>query len=171
MLVQIITTMLTNTYTTDDLTDRVALMRRYYSVRLFAGGEQATIESTLADMCDTYTLGCLGQWHQAFEAAHISPLVVYEALDEVEESVAGLPAVTLYVPVRFGHEHVVRFGTWFREHVMPNLLLTIRIDARMVGGCGVVWNDVFHDLSLRYYMDRSRDTIITLCNTYTHVER
>ena len=171
MLVQIITTMLTNTYTTDDLTDRVALMRHYYSVRLFTGGEHATIESTLADACDAYTLTCLNEWHRAFEAARISPLVIYEALDEVEESVAGLPSVTLYVPARFGHEHVVRFGMWFREHVMPNLLLTIRVDSRMVGGCGVVWKDTFYDFSLRYYMNRSRDTIIALYDTYTHVER
>lgn len=171
MLVQIISTMLTNTYTTDDLTDRIALMRRFYSVRLFTGGEHATLESTLSDACDTYTLTCLSEWHRAFEAAHISPLVVYEALDEVEESIVGLSAVTLYVPVRFGHEQVVRFGTWFRENVMPSLLLTTRVDPRMVGGCGVVWKDVFHDLSLRYYMNRSRSAIIALCDTYTHVER
>ena len=115
MLVKIISTVLENTYTTDDLIERLGLMRLYYGKRIFSKGATLTIDDVLATECESHTLEALRKWEEGFQASNIQPIVVYEALDTVQEEVAGMPSVVVYVPVRFTGEHVVRFGTWFRH--------------------------------------------------------
>jgi hypothetical protein len=168
MLVKIISIMLKNTYTTDELMERLALMRTYYGKRLFSGGEDAVLQDVVGHTCDTATLRALEEWQHAFHESDISPLVVYEALDTIEEDLTGIPSVTLYVPIHFTAEHMQRFGEWFRNNVQPNMLLTVRTDTRMAGGCGFIWHDTFYDFSLRYHVDAHRDEIVGRFNAYTH---
>ena len=161
--------MLQNTYTTDDLVERLGLMRKFYDRRLFKEDMDATLKEVIQDDCDEYTLQHLEEWIKKFEKEKLQPIVVYEALDTVQEDLAGMPSVTLYLPVRFTSEQVEDFGKWFRENVQPNILLTIRIDPRATGGCGFVWNNVYYDFSLRYYINKQQEEITTMFNKYTHV--
>jgi hypothetical protein len=170
MLVKIISIMLANTYTTDDLVERIALMRIYFGKRLFSGASELTVTEVLLGTCSEHTLATLERWMEQFRAAALSPLVVYEALDSIEEDIAGLPALTFYVPVRFDDASIERFGTWFRENVEPNLLLTLRIDPKVVGGCAFIWRDVYHDYSLRYYIDRENAEVFSMFDRYLHAK-
>ncbi len=160
--------MLENTYTTDDLVERLALMRTFYAKRLFSGGEDVRMEDLLQGVCEPQTITALLKWQDAFQKSDISPLVVYEALDTVEEDVSGLPSVTVYVPIHFAQEYVERFGKWFREKVQPNMLMTLRTDPRMGGGCGIVWNNVYYDCSIRYHMQQKREEVIAMFNQHMH---
>ena len=112
----------------------------------------------------------LEQWVDTFTKESIQPLVVFEALDSVQEDITGLPAVTLYVPVRFTPEQTEKFGMWFRENVQPNILLSMHIDPRATGGCSFIWNNVFYDFSLRYFMDKQREDIVASFNKHTHAK-
>lgn len=168
MLVKIVSIMLADTYTTDDVVERIALLRRYYGVKLFAGGSQTTLRESVGAECDEFTVGVLENWETKFAAAGIQQLVVYEALDAIEEDLSGMPSVSLYVPIRFTHEHIERFCRWFRQSVQPNILLSLRVDPRVGGGCGVIWNDVYHDLSLKYHIHEKRAEVVEMFNRYTH---
>jgi hypothetical protein len=145
-------------------------MRKYFGKRLFSGGQDATLREVLAGDCEEHTLGILEEWMHALKESAISPLVVYEALDSIEEDLAGMPSVTLYVPVHFNAEHVERFGTWFRQEVQPNILLTVRTDPRVVGGCGFIWNHIYYDFSLRYFMNKESATMTGMFDRYTHAK-
>jgi len=161
--------MLQNTYTTDDLVERIGLMKKYYNRVLFEEDKEATLVNVLQDDCDENTLACLQAWMQKFEKQKLQPIVVYEALDTVQEDLSGMPNITMYVPVRFTSEQVKSFGNWFRDNVQPNLLMTLRIDPRATGGCGFIWNDTYYDFSLRYYIDKNQEEITTMFNKHTHV--
>lgn len=162
--------MLRNTYTTDDFIERLGLMRKYYNTRLFTDGENTKLRDLLLEDCDERTLTVLEDWVTTFTNESIQPLVIYEALDSIQEDMAGLPAVTLYVPVRFSPEETEKFGMWFRENVQPNILLSLRIDPRATGGCSFIWNDVFYDFSLKYFIDKQRDDIVASFNKHTHAK-
>src|SRR3989339_775279 len=170
MLVKIISTMLRNTYTTDDFIERLGLMRKYYNKRLFADGEDVILRDVILEDCDDHVLAILEDWVATFTEESIQPLVIYEALDSIQEDMMGLPAVTLYVPVRFRSEETERFGVWFRENVQPNILLSLRIDPRATGGCSFIWKDVFYDFSLKYFIDKQREDIVASFNKYTHAK-
>lgn len=167
MLVKIISIMLRNTYTTDDLVQRLEFMRVYYGKRLFAGGTELTLVDVLQDTVEPHTLGVLTAWLKAFDDAQISPIVVYEALDTVEEEIQGVPSVMVYTPIRFSHEHVERFGVWFRKNVQPNMLMTLRVDPRAGGGCGLIWKDTYYDFSLRYHIHTHREEVVKMFDSYT----
>jgi F0F1-type ATP synthase delta subunit len=165
MLVKIITIILKNTYTTDDLLDRLGLMRRYYEALLFKkqkdeNKKNLSVSEFFEGEREVFTVQILEEWFNSFEKSKIAPLVVYEALDSIEEDISGLPTVSLYVPIRFSEEHISRFGEWFRKNVQPNVLLSVRVDSRVTGGCGVVWNDAYHDFSLRYYLHKHRKELL-----------
>lgn len=162
--------MLHNTFTTDDLIERLGLMRKYYNVRLFSEGEKTDLREVLVGECDERTLQVLESWVTIFTQESIQPLVVFEALDAVQEDLSGIPSIILYVPVRFTPDQIERFGVWFRNNVQPNMLLTLRIDPRATGGCSFIWNNTFYDFSLRYFMDKERDAIVTTFNKYTHAK-
>ena len=170
MLVKIISTMLRNTYTTDEFVERLGLMRKFYNKRLFADGEGAVLRDVLRDDCDERTLAVLEDWLATFTEDSIQPLVIYEALDSIQEDMMGLPAVTLYVPIRFAPEETERFGKWFRENIQPNILISLRIDPRATGGCSFIWKDVFYDFSLKYFIDKQREDIVASFNKYTHAK-
>lgn len=168
MLVKIISSMLTNTFTTDALVERIALMRIYFGKRLFAGSENIPIREVLAGTCSEHTLKALEEWMRAFTESALSPLLVYEALDAIEEDLAGVPALTLYVPVRFDDAQVAGFGRWFRENLQPNMLLTLHVDPLVVGGCAFVWHDVYYDFSLRYFVNRESSAVFSMFNQELH---
>jgi hypothetical protein len=168
MLVKIISSMLKNTYTTDDLIERLGHMRTYYGVKIFSENSNKTLDEVLRTQCEPHTLKRLKEWERAFEADNIQPLVVYEALDTVQEEVVGMPTVTLYVPARFSPEDVERFGAWFRSNVQPNILLTLRVDPRSTGGCSMIWKHTYYDFSLHYYIQKNRDAVVKVVNEHIH---
>ena len=162
--------MLQNTYTTDELIDRIGLMRKYYNTSLFGDKKDATLEDVIQNECDEHTFNILKSWVAAFNKQKVQPLVVYEALDTVQEDLAGMPSVTLYVPVRLNPEQIEKLGKWFRNNVQPNILISLHVDPRATGGCSFIWKDVYHDYSLRYYIDKQQDKITDMFNKYTHVK-
>lgn len=167
MLVKVINILLAHTYTSDDLVKRVGFLRDYYSCILFKQGAQCSIDTVVSEDVDDYTRHVLEKLVQAFEKEKLAPALVYQALSEVEEQVSRMPTVTLYLPIRLSPEAYEGIGIWFRTNVQPNLLLTVRVDARVAGGCGVVWNNVYHDFSLRYYMRKHRAEIVSMFDRHT----
>jgi hypothetical protein len=168
MLVKVISIMLKNTFTTDDLVQRIALMRIYFSKRLFSGTDHIPIHEALQGECTPYTLAALERWMDDFKDAALSPLVVFEALDAIEEDLAGVPAVTVYFPIMFDVETVEGFGKWFREKVHPNILLTVHTDPTVAGGCSFVWNSIYYDFSFRYYVEKESAAVLKMFDTHLH---
>jgi len=170
MLVKIISIMLQNTYTTDDLVERLEFMRKYYNKSLFTEGGNISLQDVIKDECDEYTLSALKQWVDKFTIENIQPIIIFEALSTVQEDLKGVPSVILYVPVRFTHEQVEGFGVWFRENVQPNILISLRTDPRATGGCSLVWKSMFYDFSLKYFIEREKEKVVSMFNTYSHAK-
>ncbi len=169
MLVKIINTVLQDTYTTDELTERVALMREHYGALTFTPSEAGrTVRDRYANKLDTFTLGVLSGWEDTFRTEKLAPKELYEAMDSIEQEVSTIPSVVLYLPVHFSPEHIAGFGKWFRENTKPNLLLTVRTDSRVSGGCAFIWNDKQYDFSLRYFLKRHRVRLVAMITKNTH---
>lgn len=169
MLVKIINTILEDTYTTDELAERVSVMHEHYGALAFTPKEEGhTVLNRYGTTLDPYTLTILTRWEQAFAQMKLSPKELYETFGVVEEEMSTIPSATLYVPVHFSPEYVAGFGKWLRENTKPNLLLTMRIDSRVSGGCALIWNNVYHDFSLRYFVHTKKLELVSMVNTTIH---
>jgi hypothetical protein len=165
MLVKVINTVLEETYTTDELTERVGYMRDHYHKQAFTPSEaDVDVQKRFSGIADQYTLAILEKWEKEFSKLKLPARELYQTLETIEEEVSTIPSATLYLPIRFSPEYIAGFGKWFREHTEPNILLTVRTDSRLAGGCGVVWNDVYHDLSLRYFVHDSKRELVQMIN-------
>lgn len=166
MVVKIINIILTNTFTTDELSERVGCLREYYAARIFKNDTTSSVADLCAPHVSEYTVAVLEEWDRAFKREKLSDREVYDALDHIEEEVSKLPSVVVYVPIRFTHEYVARFGRWFRANVQPNIFLKLHTDPRVAGGCAFVWNDRYHDFSLRFFIHKNRKAIVDMFNRH-----
>lgn len=167
MLVQLISTILEDTYTTDDLAERLWLLREHYHKLAFTTGEEhMSIRERFSGLAEPYVLEVVSRWEAQFTKQHIAPRELYHALVDIEQELSVLPSAMLYVPIHFSPEYIEQFGKWMRENAHPNLLLTIRTDARLAGGCGIVWKDVYHDFSLRYFINNTKDDLVRMIDTH-----
>lgn len=165
---KIISIMLQNTYTSDDLVKRLGWLRVFYSEHLFNGKGEDSLKTILGKECEEENIQVLQEWIDDFKKNNLLEHEVYEAINEIEKKVSTLETITLYVPIKFSHQYIARFGKWFRENVQRDTLLTLRTNPEVSGGCGVVFNDVYHDFSLRYFIKKSRAELINMFNKHSH---
>ena len=59
--------MLDNTYTTDDLVERLGLMKKYYGKVLYSEGGVKTMDDIIGTECDDHTLNSLSKWEELIE--------------------------------------------------------------------------------------------------------
>lgn len=60
-----------------------------------------------------------------------------------------LPLVFITLAVSLPKEEIKRLGQWFRRNVHPQVLLDIRQDPKIIGGCQIIWQGFEGDFSLR----------------------
>lgn len=167
MLVKVISILIAHTYTSDDLIERIGFLRDYFGAKLFGGKDALSLDAVLPAEVDAHTRVVMRNLVAEFEKSELTAESVYQVLPDIEREVSRLPGVTLYVPVRFPSKQREEFGIWFRRHVQPNLVLTMRVDTRVAGGCAVVWNNVYHDFSLRYHMRAHRAELVAMFDRHT----
>lgn len=169
MVVKIISIILSNTVTTDDLTERLSLLRGYYQTKLFGGAEDQKlgIREYLKDQATNEEhVQALEEWEQAFKRQQVTGKSVYDSYELINKELGALPTTTVYVPVKFPQKELQGMGEWFRREVQPNMMLEVKVDAGTVGGCAIVWGSVYHDFSLRYAIRKKREEVIEMFNMY-----
>lgn len=60
-----------------------------------------------------------------------------------------LPVVVITLATTLPKEDARRLKQWFRQNVDPQILLEIREDPKIIGGCQIIWQGVEGDFSLR----------------------
>jgi len=63
--------------------------------------------------------------------------------------IENLPLVTITLATVLPKEEIPRLGQWFRRHVNREVLLEIRRDPQIIGGCQIIWQGEEGDFSLR----------------------
>lgn len=60
-----------------------------------------------------------------------------------------LPLVIITLAVSLTKEEIRRLGQWFRQNIDPQILLDLRRDAKILGGCQLIWQGMEGDFSLK----------------------
>jgi len=163
MIVKIINTVLQDTYTSDELTERIGIMREHYGAKAFTPSEKdKSVQDRYGATIEPYTLNVLERWERVFTEMKLTPKELYEIMDEIEEEVSTIPSAILYVPIHFSSDYIAGFGKWLRENTKPNLLLTVRTDSRVSGGCAVIWNNTYYDFSMKYFVKAHRQSLVEM---------
>ena len=163
---------LATTYTTSDVRERLALLRRFLEDTFFAGAATPTVER-LEEFLDTANAGAetrsvLARWLGAWAGA-LARETLYERLRSIERDVSALPVLGIIMPVRLREDEMARLGAWAREHVDPRVLVDSLADPAAVGGCRLIWNGRERDFSLSYFVEKHREELVdAVLEVFTH---
>ena len=94
-----------------------------------------------------------------------SPSDINQKFVQLEEAVDELPDFTVIVPISLPPAEVSRLGQWSRANVRSDVMVSIRVDPQAVGGCMVVWQGMYLDMSLRYFFTKNRDALTELVHS------
>jgi F0F1-type ATP synthase delta subunit len=70
-------------------------------------------------------------------------------LDWWEAAVEKLPRAIITLAIALPKTEINRLGQWFRRNVNSEILLEIRQDPQIIGGCQIIWQGREGDFSLR----------------------
>jgi len=164
----LLTYMLRNTYTGNDLHRRMGILRQCVEHALFTQGDISFDQACEAFLSDDVLEGdaqAVRQWGAqvltAFTQQNISA-----HMNDLHAEVDLLPVLTLYIPKELPHEEIDSIGLWSRAQCDEKVLLDIHIDPEVVGGCGFVWNDTYHEFSFRSKIKEQTGVITELLSGY-----
>jgi len=71
------------------------------------------------------------------------------AIGSLVAAVEKLPLATITLAISLPKEEIPQLGQWFRREVDPQVLLEIKKDPQIIGGCQIIWQGFEGDFSLR----------------------
>ncbi|OGG53760.1 hypothetical protein A2851_02650 [Candidatus Kaiserbacteria bacterium RIFCSPHIGHO2_01_FULL_53_29] len=167
---EVLTRMLENTYTKADFYRRTDLMQEFLEHVLFNGEKHSDSRALRfrdweKGRDDEATFGAVVAWGDTVLDS-FTPENLHVRIKEQKQELETLPEIVLYVPVALSPLHVASLGAWCRMHVRKNTLLRLMVEPAVAGGCAFAFDNVYHDFSLRYFMQKNHPALIELVRTY-----
>jgi F0F1-type ATP synthase delta subunit len=156
-------TILGNTYTKTDLQHRVTLLREFLEYQFFKPHDKVNLVYLLNEFINTKgelrdEFNALMAWDFSFYS-QFNKENVYNVLEQIEKESEKLPVVTIYLPFVLPIFETPKLGNWLRKNIASNVIAEIKTDATLIGGCSVVWNGEYRDFSLRSRMGKHKGTV------------
>lgn len=162
---------LSNTYTRSDFQHRIKLLQEFLEFRLFQIHANSNLLVLLNEFINLKKesrdeFSALNFWNlkDFFESFHQNNL--YSILKNVVDQEKKLPYVVVYLPFLPPIYEIPKLGRWLRSNIKPNIMLDIKHDPKLIGGCALVYRGAYRDFSLRYYLEKSKKTIKKVINEY-----
>lgn len=158
--------LLETTYTKANLSRKAMLLEEFFSKYFFTENQEGEkregfknflLEENVGEYLRSSLLALSNDFYNQFSADNFRQL-----LNQLKEEEKNRPHITIYVATLLPPIEIEKLGKWARDNVAPGIFMDIEIDGGVVGGCAFVWNGVYHDYSLRYYIDKKRTEIRTL---------
>jgi hypothetical protein len=162
---QILTSIIKNTYTKAEILRRITLLRQYLEQMFFSGMVDRVSDNLRKLGASTEDVAEITSWGDEFFASFTRENT-YDILNEVSKAVENLPIVTVYLAIVPFDEDVKELGNWFRKHLDPKAMLDIRTNTSLIGGCAYVWNGVYREFALHYFLSKNVDEIAKIISQY-----
>lgn len=163
-------TILTNTYSTADLRNRLTLLREFLEDYFFTPHEHPNLIFLLNEFFvrkdeSRDEFNALNAWNYSF-FSQFTKENCYATIEALEKASANLPVVTLFLPFSPTLYEIPRLGKWLRSNVDQKVLMEVKTDVSLIGGCAVSYKGIYQDYSLKYYLLKSKEAILKVIGDY-----
>lgn len=163
---KLLETVIANTYTKSSFYRRLACLRAYIEKKYFSkSGFKSFPEYLEEQEIDSEDKAALKKWSEVF-SKRLSQSSFYKKLEALRDEFSGLPSVAIYLPFRAPDEELNKIGEWLRKNVKKDLVMDVKFDPAMVGGCGLVWKGYYKDYSLKNFFSANRDKVKEMLEGY-----
>jgi len=170
MYENILQTLTKNFYTIQDVNLAASLLKEFFDSYLFKSERKEDYRTALKKFLKDKTesehivrvlLSFKDDFYEAFNAETVAK-IFHELENELEEH----KSIILYVPTLLPGEETKKIGEWMRSNVASNILIDIKVDRFATGGCAFVWNGIYYDFSLRYFMKKKEKEVAAAIRSY-----
>lgn len=169
---QIFDALISRTYRASEFHDVVMLLKAFWEEFFFSGESSTKQKPKLHLFLEEHTAPdhikkIVEELPTSF-FDQVSAKTVYSTVDILLEKVEHIPSIALYVPVELTAKQYANIGMWARVNIAKGVLLDIKIDPSLAGGCAIVWNGIYHNFSLQYFIEKKRRDIISMIHSFQH---
>lgn len=158
--------LLTTTFTKQQLLTRTRLLRSYAELVSFTSLQSSLTEYLSLQNVALDEQKIITTWYEAaVKLAAGKPLI--NAVKQIENALASVPALTLYLPITSDTASVTTSCLWFRKHLNPEIVLEVSVKPELVAGMAFVWNGKYRDFSLHYFFEKHKAEIKQIIDEYT----
>jgi len=156
---------LLKTYTKADYLRRLTFIREFLESRFFKNYQGSFSDFLLKSAVPSHDREAMSNLDEHFfnlwTRENLYPLIV-----SLSESLKSLPSLTLYLAVLIEDHLIDELGLWFRKNLHPDLIMEVRLNPHLLAGAAFVWNNHYHDLSLRNFFKLKEDIINKIISEY-----
>lgn len=155
-----------SSYTKADIKRRLRLLREYLEMCFYTPDANTPLTEFLKKKyASVEDMKIIGSWGKDFLGT-FNKANLYTTLNKLIEDIDKLPVICLYLPYEPGKEDKEKFGNILREKFGKSLIMDVKRDEKIFAGCALVKNGVYHDYSLRAYLERHKDKIEGVVDKY-----
>ena len=158
--------LLTTTFTKQQLTARMRLLRSYAELVSFTSLQSSLTEYLSLQNVPLEEQKIIAHWYDlAVKLAAGKPLI--NAVKQIENALENVPSLTLYLPKASENTSVSTSCLWFRKQLNPEIVLEVSVKPELVAGMAFVWNGKYRDFSLHYFFEKHKAEIKQVIDEYT----
>lgn len=147
----ILATVLNTTFSLTQFKHKERVLKSYLEKTFFGGSPESANPSDL-----NWLKSLPASFYQNFNKDNI-----YELFTNLEQAVAKLPTLTMYLTFEPDDNTLTQIGTFVRKNFGQTLLLDIKLDPKLIAGTALVWRGILKDYSIKARIEVKKTEILT----------
>lgn len=144
--------LLANSYSTQQLRNRLRILKSYLEKKFFNKEDGQDI-----DQMDNQWLESLGDEF----LNQFTQINAYEKLKQMEDEIDKIIPLIIYVAFEMPQEEIEKMGIWLRLQMATSLVCEVKVDPNLIAGCALSWKGVYKDYSIRQKIENSQEQILS----------
>jgi len=162
---EIISKILTTSFTKTDINRRMRLLREYLEQVYFKSEKMDTTKFLISRQATTDDIDVFLNWGDNF-FKNFNQENIYKIITRISDVVKKMPVITIYIPYEPVPAEIIKLGRWCRKNITEGVIVDLKTEPTLLRGCALVWKGMYRDYSLRYYMMKKRGEIERVLEEY-----
>lgn len=149
----ILSSILSGTYTLSKLNHRLHILKNYLLSQLFTKDSKESTEVIEEDLAWLKSLS--QDFYKQFSKDNI-----YDIFEKIEMQLKNIPTLIMYLTFEPTDSQSQELGRYVRESFLANIILETKLNPELIGGCVLIWKGVLRDYSIREKINQKREVIL-----------
>jgi len=162
---ELLSQLISLSYTKTDITRRLRILREFFEQKYYSSGGRSLEEFLKTAKCTKEDSGMLLSLDSKFYK-NFTKSNTYPCLAKLDRLLNKEEVIHVYLPYEPMAEEKEKIGSWFKKNISKNVILDIQVDSSITLGCAFAYKGIYHNFSLKYFMDIKRGEISQLLDKY-----
>lgn len=154
---QILDRILITTYTMQSLKKRLKALKSRLSEHFFGGDTNKQMVLDELEWLNSAGVGFVNDFNKE---------TFYQSFTKLEKLVGTIKPLTMYTAFVPDEEGIKLIGGKLRTLYSDKLVIDLKYDPELIGGCAFIWNGVYKDYSIRSRIGTDKNKILNSFKSY-----